>query len=76
MHIYDLTVAIKLKRAQSNRESGDCLIQIQFYNIQSRKSIISYHSVTTNTGLHNGLHKTFRPFTDLRPTTIRVVVFD
>ena len=56
--------------APSHHKNGDCLIQIQFYNFRSRKrkKSRSYHSATTNAGLHNGLRKASRPFADLRPT--------
>ena len=54
--------------AQSHHKNGDCLIQTQFLKMRLRKSIISYHSATTNAELHNGLRMSSRPLADPRPT--------
>ena len=66
----DRCLNLVIFEARSHHKNGDCLTQIQFYNIRSRKrkKSRSYHSATTNAGLHNGLRKASRPFADLRPT--------
>lgn len=66
----DRCLDLVIFEARSHHKNGDCLTQIQFYNIRSRKrkKSRSYHSATTNAGLHNGLRKASRPFADLRPT--------